>query len=415
MDIPRQRRLPGRRPLWIAGGGGVLLLLLLLLAARGSDTPAVSRAAVYVDSVVRGELVRDVRGPGTLVPEAPRYISAVTSGRVERVALRPGASVDDTTVLLVLSNPDVQIQALNADRQLAEARADLVTLRTDLETAILAQASQVEDLRQQAADAQRRAAAGAELVRRGYIVALDQQEAEDRARALTARLGLEEQRLTLLRNTQDEQVEAQRAQVERLRAIARFQHTLARAMVIRAGTRGVVQEITQEVGQYALAGTLLARVIPVPMRLKAVLEIPETQAAELAVGQPATIDTRNGVVPGRVARIDPASTGGAVIVDVALDGALPPGARPDLQVHGTIELDRVADAVYVGRPALAQPHGTMSLFRLEEGGRTAIRVAVRVGRVSSRHAEVVSGLAPGDRVIVSDMSRWEAAARIRLQ
>jgi ribosomal protein S28E/S33 len=290
-----------------------------------------------------------------------------------------------------------------------------VSLRTNLRTGHLSQASLVEDVRQQYQDAKRRAEAGAELLKKGLIIPLDQKQAEDRAMALEQRLQHEQQRLELLKGTIDEQITAQEAQVRRLKSISEFQHQLKASMVVRAGTTGILQEVPLEIGQYAQPGALLARVIPTPIELKAVLRIPETQARDLAIGQIAEIDTRNGKVKGHVVRVDPAITNGTITVDVAIDDELPAGARPDLSVDGLIELERLPDVLHVGRPAYAQERSTISLFKLTPDRGEAVRVQVRVGRLSVRDVEILGGLEPGDVVILSDMSRYENVERVRLK
>lgn len=415
MDIVRDR--PRSRKKIILTGVAVASLIGVSVALANLDpaAPTVEAGTIYTDSVVRGEMVREVRGPGTLVPVDIRWISAVTAGRVEKLHHLPGVAVDPETVLLELANPDVQIQRLNADRQLTDAEAQLVQLRTNLENNRLNQASVVAQIRQEAADAQRRAEAGAELLRKNLIVPLDQQQAQDRSVALLERLRIEEQRLQILSATIQEQIQVQERQVERLRSIAQFQSSLVNSMVVRAGARGILQEVPLQVGQYALPGTVLAKVVPTPIRLKAVLRIPETQAKDLAIGQRATIDTRNGLAPGHVVRIDPAAIGGTVTVDVALDGEPPAGARPDLSVDGVVEIERLDRVLHVGRPPFAQQNSPGTLFKLVDGGNHAERVQVRFGRTSVSRVEIVEGLDVGDRIIMSDMSRWDNVDRVRIK
>ena len=415
MDIKRE--VPKSKKKYIIAGAGVAAVVVVtaLLAQLKPAAPSVDVGTLLIDSVVRGPLVREVRGPGSLTPEQLQYITAVTAGRVEKRHLRPPAVVTAESIILELTNPDVEIQVLNADRQLADAEASLVSLRTNLRTTHLNQASLVEDVRQQAQDAERRAEAGAELLKKGLIIPLDQQQAADRAKALKQRLEYEEQRMQLLKDTIEEQIKAQESQVMRLRSISTFQHQLKSSMVVRAGTPGILQETPLEIGQYAQPGALLARVIPTPMRLKAVLRIPETQARDLAIGQVAQIDTRNGFVAGHVVRVDPGVTNGTITVDVALDSVPPAGARPDLSVDGVIELERLPDVLHVGRPAYAQERSTITLFKLTPDGTEAFRVQVKVGRLSVRDVEILEGLDPGDRVILSDMSRWENVERVRLK
>ena len=415
MDIKREKPKSIKKPVLIATGVLAVAVVTVLLGQLRPAAPTVDGGTLYTDSVVRGPLVREVRGPGSLIPEQIRFITAVTAGRVEKRHLRPPAEVTPTTVILELTNPDVEIQVLNADRQLADAEAALVSLRTNLRAGHLSQASLVEDVRQQYLDAKRRAEAGAELLKKGLIIPLDQKQAEDRAAALEQRLQHEQQRLELLKGTIEEQITAQEAQVRRLRSIADFQHQLRASMVVRAGTTGILQEVPLEIGQYAQPGALLARVIPTPIELKAVLRIPETQARDLAIGQIAEIDTRNGKVKGHVVRVDPSITNGTITVDVTMDEELPAGARPDLSVDGLIELERLPDVLHVGRPAYAQERSTISLFKLTPDRSEAVRVQVRVGRLSVRDVEILGGLETGDIVILSDMSRYENVERVRLK
>ena len=415
MDIKREKTKSIKKPVLIATGVLAVAVVTVLLGQLRPAAPTVDGGTLYTDSVVRGPLVREVRGPGSLIPEQIRFITAVTAGRVEKRHLRAPAEVTPETVILELTNPDVEIQVLNADRQLADAEAALVSLRTNLRAGHLSQASLVEDVRQQFLDAKRRAEAGAELLKKGLIIPLDQKQAEDRAAALEQRLQHEQQRLELLKGTIDEQITAQEAQVRRLRSIADFQHQLRASMVVRAGTTGILQEVPLEIGQYAQPGALLARVIPTPIELKAVLRIPETQARDLAIGQIAEIDTRNGKVKGHVVRVDPSITNGTITVDVTMDEELPAGARPDLSVDGLIELERLPDVLHVGRPAYAQERSTISLFKLTPDRSEAVRVQVRVGRLSVRDVEILGGLETGDIVILSDMSRYENVERVRLK
>lgn len=350
------------------------------------------------------------------MPEDTRFITAVTTGRVEKIHLLPGTTpVEPETIILELSNPDVEIQTLNADRQLTDAQSQLVQLKTNLNTNRLTQASAVADLKSQYLDAKRRAEAGAELLKQGLIIPLDQKQAQDRADALAERVKIEDERLKLLTNTIDEQIKVQEEQVGRLRSIAAFQHGLKASMIVRAGIHGVLREVPLQSGQYATAGTTLARIDPVPLRLKAVLRVPENQAKDLAIGQKALIDTRNGIAPGHVSRIDPASSAGTVTVDVALEGTPPAGARSDLSVDGVIEIARLKNVLFTGRPAYGQQDATIGVFKLVEGGKYAQRVTVRLGRTSVTSVEIKDGLVPGDIVILSDMSRWDNVDRVRIK
>lgn len=413
MDIPRERRPDRRRPLLIGGGLLLVALVTLGLSRLKPAAPSVEGGSLWTDTVRLGPMVRDVRGPGSLVPEQIRWVSAVTPGRVEKKPVQPGAHVTAGTILLELSNPDVEIQRLQAERQLTDAQAQLVSLRTTLETQRLNQAGTVASVRSQYLDAVRQAASDSALAAQDLISPAEFARSRDKAVELTERLAVEQQRLKIYSDNIPEQLSVQEEQVQRLKAVADFQKTLVDAMVVRAGADGVLQELPLEVGQWAISGATLAKVVQ-PDRLKAVLRIPETQAKDVAVGQTASIDTRNGIVTGRVSRIDPASLNATVAVDVTLEGPLPKGARPDLSVDGTIEIERLDKVLHVGRPAYGQPNSTVSLFRLVPGSNEAERVRVELGRSSVNAIEVIRGLNQGDVVILSDMSRWDAVDRVRI-
>lgn len=414
MDIPRQQKPKRRRYLYLGGGIGAIVLTTVALSQLEPAAPSVDRAVVWTDTVRRGPMVRQVRGPGNLVPEQIRYITTLTPGRVDRVLLRPGVAVDSGTVLLELSNPDVHIQALQADQQLTAAEAQLVSLRADLENQRLTQEASVAMVRSEYAEARRQLKANEELAEGGLVPSLELSRLRDRAAEFEVRLDVERKRLELFAGTIEAQLEVQRQQVTRLRAIAEFQRNQVASMTVRAGSAGVLQELSLEVGQWVMPGMSLAVVVQ-PGRLKAVVRIPETQAKDVVLNQRATIDTRNGLISGRVRRIDPAVVNGTVAVDVELEGELPPGARPDLSVDGTIEVERLDNVLYVGRPAYGQAESTVGLFRLDPGGKGAVRVSVRLGRSSVNAIEVRDGLQPGDVVILSDMSTWDSHERVRLK
>ncbi len=414
MDIPRQQKPKQRRYLYLGAGLGAVVLATVALSRLEPAAPMVDRAIVWTDTVRRGPMVRQVRGPGNLVPEQIRFITTLTPGRVDRVLLRPGVEVDSKTVLLELSNPDVHIQALQAEQQLTAAEAQLVSLHATLENQRLTQEAAVAMVRSEYEEAQRQLRAHEELAQGGLVPPMELGRARDRAVELSIRLEVERKRLELFAGSIEAQLEVQRQQVTRLRAIADFQRNQVASMTVRAGSEGVLQELSLEVGQWVMPGMNLAIVVQ-PGRLKGVIRIPETQAKDIVLNQRATIDTRNGIIPGRVRRIDPAVINGTVAVDIELEGALPPGARPDLSVDGTIEVERLDDVLFVGRPAYGQAESTVGLFRLEPGGKGAARVSVRLGRSSVNAIEVREGLQPGDVVILSDMSTWDAHERVRLR
>ena len=414
MDIPKAKK-PRRKPWILAIGGACALLAVTVgLSRLRPAAPTVERASVWLDTVKRGPMVRQVKGAGTLVPEYIRWLTADTAGRVERIHVRPGAPVTADTLLLELSNPDVQLQALEAERQLASVEADLIQLRMELETQRLAQEVAVAAMMNESAEAGRRAEANEALREKELIGDLEVRQTREKAVELRRRLTLEERKLHVVASSMKEQLAAQQGQVERLKAVARFRRAQVESMKVLAGEDGVLQDLPLELGQWVTPGVLLAKVVK-PERLKAELRIAETQARDIQPGLKALVDTRNGVVEGLVARVAPAASQGTVRVEVSLPDELPRGARPDLTVEGTVELERLGDVLSVGRPAGAQPHATMALFRLLPGSDEAVRVPVRLGRGSVNAVEVLQGLQEGDQVVLSDMAAWDAVERVRLR
>jgi RND family efflux transporter MFP subunit len=415
MDITRVRPRKRRRGVVLGAAGVVAAIAVTVgLTRLRAAAPEVERAAVYIDRVQRGPMLCAVEGQGTLVPEDIRWVSATAAGRVERILVRPGTAVQPDTVLLELGNPDLELQALEADRQVAGAAASLANLRANLQRDRLGQESVVAGTGSELGEARRRAAADADLARRGFLSALEMAQSRDKAAALADKLAFEQKRLGAQAEGIRAQLAAQTAEIERLRALAAFRHKEVDALHVRAGIAGVLQELPLQVGQSVQAGALLAKVAD-PRRLKAEVRIPETLAKDVRLGLPAVIDTRNGTVPGKVSRIDPAVQSGTVRVDVAFTAPLPSGARPDLSVEGTIELERLADVVFVARPAAALPGQKTTLFKLDPAGDGASRVPVELGKASIKTIEVVRGLVPGDRVIVSDMEQWDHVDRVRLR
>jgi multidrug resistance efflux pump len=414
VDIPRTRK-PNRKP-WIFGAAGLLTLVGVTwgLSQLRAAAPTVERGSVWLDTVKRGPMLRQVKGAGTLVPEHIRWLTADTAGRVERIHVRPGAPVQPDTLLMELSNPDVQLQALEAERQLASAEAELIALRTQLETQRISQEVTLASLETEAASAGRQAQATVALLDRAFVPTLEAQQAREKAGELTVRLELERKRLSVLQASTREQLAAQQGQIERLKAVARFRRTQVESMQVKAGEAGVLTELPLELGQWVTPGTVLAKVVK-PERLKAELRIAETQARDIQVGLRAQVDTRNGVVEGQVSRVAPAASQGTVRVEVTLPEQLPKGARPDLTVEGTVELERLGDVLFVGRPAGAQPNSTMSLFRLMPDSDEAVRIPVQLGRGSVNSIEVVQGLTEGDQVVLSDMTAWDAVDRVRVR
>ncbi|HEX8439203.1 HlyD family secretion protein [Archangium sp.] len=414
MDIPKKPK--SRQKPWLLLGLSVLVLVGVTvgLSRLRAAAPTVERSGVWLDTVKRGPMVRQVKGAGTLVPERIRWLTADTAGRVERIHVRPGTVVEPGTILLELSNPDVQLQALEAERQLASAEAELIALRTSLETQRISQEATIATLQAEATHAESQAKATVALLDRSLVPTLEVEQAKGKAGEMTTRLSLERQRLAVVQSSTREQLAAQAGQIERLKAVARFRRTQVESMQVRAGEPGVLSELPLELGQWVTPGTVLAKVVQ-PERLKAELRIAETQARDIQLGQRAEVDTRNGVVEGVVARIAPSASQGTVRVEVTLTGELPKGARPDLTVEGTVELERLGSVLSVGRPAGAQPNATVSLFRLVAGSDEAVRVPVQLGRGSVNSIEVVQGLAEGDQVVLSDMTAWDAVERVRLR
>jgi HlyD family secretion protein len=413
VDIPRKG---ARKRRWIYPALAVAAVAAATLALSRLEpaAPTVERAGIWIDTVSRGTMLRQVRGPGTLVPEQIRYISAVTAGRVERVLAEPGLAVGPETVLLELSNPDVQLELMEAQRQLSASESELANLRATLENQRLNQEASVATVESQYREAKRQYDANQELARKGLISRMEMSRSQDQAGELEARLQIERKRLSFISQSMKAQLAAQQSQVERLRGLTAFQQRYIESLRVRAGTQGVLRELPLQEGQWVNPGANLAVVVQ-PGRLKAELRVPETQARDVAVGQRASIDTRNGVIPGRVARIDPAVQNGTVRVEVALEGELPRGARPDLSVDGVVEIERLDNVLHVGRPAYGQAESTVGLFRLSPDGKSATRVDVRLGRGSVSTVEVASGLRAGDVVILSDMSQWDSAVRVRLK
>lgn len=388
--------------------------ITVALGRLGSAAPRVERSAVWIDTVKRGPMLRRVTGPGVLVPEQIRWITAETAGRVERIEARPGVAVTPDTLLLELSNPDVVLQALEAERQLAGAEAELLELKGTLEAQLLSGEAQLATLKAEDANARRRAQADARLKAGEFVMEAALQESVDRAEEMAARLALEERRLALLKENMRARLGGQRAQVERLKAVVAFRRKQVESMRVRAGDAGALQELPLELGQWVTPGTVLAKVSRSD-RLKAELRIPETQAKDVQVGQAVDVDIRSGHIPGRVSRIAPAASQGTVLVEVALEGELPKGARPDFSVQGTVEVERLGEVLSIGRPAGVQPFGQVELFRVSANDRLAERVKVRLGRSSVDAVEIVEGLNAGERVILSDMSMWEKAERLRIE
>ncbi|MBZ5553268.1 MAG: HlyD family efflux transporter periplasmic adaptor subunit [Acidobacteriia bacterium] len=416
MDIPRKsaaRQRLIKRIIYITLAIILISATTVVLSRLKPAAPTVERATVWIDTVKRGPMLRQVRGLGTLVPEEIRWIPASTEGRVERRLVEPGTAVKPSTVLLELSNPSLDQAALDAEMQAKGAEARLADLRVTLQSQLLTQKAGAAQVEADYKQAQLRADTDAELARQGLTADLNRQLSALAADQLANRNRIEKERLAISGESIKAQIAVQQAEVDRLRALAGLKRQQVDQLHVRAGLDGVLQQVPVEIGQQVTAGTNLARVAE-PRKLKAELKIAETQAKDVQVGQLASIDTRNGIISGHVIRIDPAVVAGTVTVDVKLEGALPDGARPDLSVEGTIELERLAEVLYVGRPVQGQAFSTVGLFKLVEDGKEAIRVPVKLGRSSVNTIEIVEGLQVGDSVILSDMSAQDRSDRIRL-
>lgn len=416
MDVARpdlKQKKQRKRLILGAIAGGVALLGVVGLARLEPAAPKVEAASVWTDVVKRGEMLREVRGPGTLVPKEIRWIAAETNARVERILIKPGATVQPDSVVLELSNPEVDEQLLAAQSAVAAAEADYTATRVQLENQLLDQEAMVAGTEADYEGARLQAEAEGELKRRGIVSSIQYRQSQLKADQLQTRLRIERERAAKFRQNIDAQLAASRARKEQLQNTLALRQRQADSLAVRAGIAGVLQQVPVEEGQQVAAGVNLARVAR-PDVLMAELRIPETQAKDVAMGQRVAVDTRNGVVEGRVIRIDPAVQAGTVQVDVDLVGTLPDGARPDLSVDGTIEIERLADVIYVGRPAFGQPGSTVGLFRLDPDSDLARRVPVKLGRASVSVIEVAQGLKPGDKVILSDTSAWDEYDRIRL-
>lgn len=414
MDIARAPRKKTGRNVLIGGGVVAVIVVSIFLSRLRPAAPSVDTATILMDSVRRGDIFIEVRGPGSLVPERIRWITALASARVDRLVAQSGEKVATDAVLLELSNPDVEIQALQAEQQWSQARSDLVAMRTNLNSNRLSQEGLVATTRTQWLNTAQDAMAVDSLYAKNLASVFERNSKKALAEELTTRYRVEQARLKLLEQSVDSQIAVQGAQVERLKAIAEFQRNRLGSLKVRAPEGGILQDLTLQIGQWVPEGTTLAKVVQ-PGKLKAVLRIPETQAKDVQIGQTAQIDTRNGIVSGHVARKDPSSVNGTVTVDVSLDGALPAGAVPDLSVDGTIRIQQLKNVLYTGRPAYGSGTGMVGLFRVVDGGGEAVRTQVTLGRSSVTTVEIVRGLNLGDKVILSDMSQYDNSDRVRLK
>ena len=416
MDIARPNAAKEKRKKRIIYGSVAAVVLIAItfgLSRLKPAAPTVERNLVWIDTVKRGPMVRQVRGLGTLVPEEIRWISARTQGRVDKIVLRPGAVVEVGSLILELRNPDVVSAAANAKSQLAAAEAQLANQRMQLESQLLAAEASAARAKSNYETTKLRSDVQEQLFRDGLVSELDLELAQATAADGLTSNEIEQKRYVFAKDSIKPQLAVQEAEVERLRSLAQLRQEELDALQVRSPMAGVLSALPVEVGAQVQPGSNIARVAD-PTKLKAEIRIAETQARDIALGQLAQIDTRNGIVEGKVARIDPAVQNGTVLVDVTITNELPRGARPDLSVDGTIELERLNEVVFVGRPAFGQEKSTVGIFKLVEGTNDAVRTQVQLGRSSVNTIEIVGGLQPGDRVILSDMSPWDSNDRVRL-
>jgi HlyD family secretion protein len=417
VDIPikKSARRSRRTHIVVYSVLGLLAVSIITLGVSRLKpaAPSLERATALIETVKRGPMLRDVHGTGTLVAEDVRVIAASTAGRVERVLVHPGTAVSPGTVLVELSNPELQQSALDSEYQLRAAEADQKNLKVRLESDRMTQQAAAATVHAEYQQARLQTDADEELAKQGLIPPLSLKLSRVRTEDLANRYQIEQKRLEVTSRSEEAQLSAQQARVSQLQALLKLKREQVQNLRVKAGTTGVLQQMTVEEGQQVAPGTNLARVVE-PQHLKAELKIAETQVKDVHIGQQAQIDTRNGIIPGHVVRMDPAAQQGTFTVDVALDGDLPAGARPDLTVDGTIELEHLDNVIYMSRPAFGQPQSTIRMFKLDEGGQTAVRVQVKLGRSSVSAVEILEGLQPGDQVILSDTSALDAFDRIRL-
>ena len=419
MDIarPEFKAQKRRKQIIFAAIGLVLVLAGFLGVSRLKPAaPSVERSTVWTDSVKQGPMLRQVRGLGSLIPsqEFTRQIPAETDATVIRIRMLPGTEVKADTVILEMTNPQTEQEAIDADLQLKQAQAEFDSLKVRLQSDLMTQKAAAATVTQDFSQAKLQAETDKELYDLGVISGLTYKASKGRSDELTTRNGLEEQRLTIQEKSILAQLQQQQAKIDQMRTLSDLRRKELNDLKVRAGIDGVLVDMPMQVGQRVAPGTMLARVIQ-PNHLIAELKIAETQARDVQIGEPASVDTHNGLVAGTVMRVDPGVQNGTVTVDVKLTGDLPKGARPDLSVDGTIDLEKLDNVLYVGRPAFGQESSTISLFKVDPDGKGAVRVPVKVGRASVNSIQVIEGLQQGDTVILSDMSRWDNTDRIRLE
>jgi HlyD family secretion protein len=416
MDIQRPSQAKAKlRKRIVMGALGVIVLtgVTVFLARLKPAVPTIDRSLVWVDTVKRGPMVRQVHGPGTLLPVDIRWIAARTQGRVERIVLLPGATVEPDSVILLLNNPDVSQSAIDTASQLKAGEAEFANLKVQTERDVLQSESDAASAKANFEQSRLRAQVNDQLFKEGLVSELELRLSKVTAEQAETLNTIAQKRFISAKDSVPSQLAVKEAEVARLHDQARLKLAEADALSVRAGMHGILQVVPVEVGAQVQPGANLARVAD-PSKLKAEIQVPETQAKDVLIGQDAEIDTRNGVVTGKVSRVAPSVQNGTVTVEIALPGELPKGSRPDLSVDGIVELERLADVVFVGRPAFGQEHATANIFRLEADGVHAVRTQVQLGRSSVNTIEILKGLSPGDQVILSDMSQWDSNERVKL-
>ena len=416
MDVPRTgvaAKKRKRRIMIIAASALGLILVTIAISRLKPAVPSVDRSTVWIDTVKRGPMVRQVRGLGTLVPEDIRWIPANTEGRVEKINIWPGTKVGPGDVILELSSPELDQSAHEAESKAKAAEADLATSRATLQRELLDQESKTVAAHSAYEQAKMERQTNDQLAKNGLVADLVYKTSKIKEAECQKSDEIESKRLAFARDSIEPQLAAKQAAVDQANQLAKLKLDQVEALHVRAGMSGVLQQLPVQIGQRLKVGDNLARVAD-PTKLKAQVKIAETQAKDIQIGQKAVIDTRNGLANGHVTRVDPAVEQGTVTVDVAFDEPLPKGARPDLSVDGTIELEHLDDVIYVGRPAFGQENNTVGMFKLVNGTSEAVRTAVKLGKSSVNTIQILDGLKPGDQVILSDTSAWDAHDRIRL-
>ncbi len=416
MDVPRTgvaAKKKKRRIMIIAGSALGLLLATILLSRLKPAAPSVDRSTVWIDTVKRGPMVRQVRGLGTLVPEDIRWIPTTTEASVEKILIWPGTKVEPGDVILELTSPELEQSAQEAISKAKAAEAELASERATLQRELLEQESKAAVAHSAYEQAKMERQTNDQLARNGLVADLVYKTSKIKEEECKKTDEIEAKRMTFARDSIEPQLASKQAAVDQANQLAKLKQDQVEGLHVKAGMSGVLQQLPVQVGQRLKIGDNVARVAD-PTKLKAQVKIAETQAKDIQGGQQATIDTRNGVVKGHVTRVDPAVEQGTVTVDIAFDEALPKGARPDLSVDGTIELERLDDVIYVGRPAFGQENNTVGIFKLVPGSNEAVRTPVKLGKSSVNTIQILDGLQPNDQVILSDTSAWDSHERIRL-